>query len=160
MGRKFLDWYQKKIWTPWGKVFDIGITTSAALARIASGVKAEVSGEDSEYSNGNGSLMRILPVALRFAGEPTVLLDRVHRASAITHRHQRSQMACGLYALVTRELLAGVTPVEAVARGVEGFRRFYMTDPGWADQLDSFQSVIAEGLGTRPEAEIRSSGYV
>ncbi|HEY5505370.1 MAG TPA: ADP-ribosylglycohydrolase family protein, partial [Sedimentisphaerales bacterium] len=43
--------------------------------------------------NGNGSLMRILPVALRFANEPSErLLEFVHRASVITHRHPRCAM--------------------------------------------------------------------
>jgi ADP-ribosyl-[dinitrogen reductase] hydrolase len=161
MGKRFVGWYQEKVWTPWGKVFDVGLTTSRALARIANGVRAEVAGEDGQHSNGNGSLMRILPVAFRFAEQPLpVLLDHVHRASAITHRHPRSQLACGFYALVTRELLAGVKPTDAFERAIHGFRRFYEPDPYWAAELDHFQLLLAGDLGTRPESEIDSSGYV
>jgi ADP-ribosyl-[dinitrogen reductase] hydrolase len=104
--------------------------------------------------------MRILPVALRFAQQPTkALLDRVHRASAITHRHLRSQMACGLYSLVIRELLAGAGPQEAFQRGTAAFRSFYDEDPYWAVELDYFKLAAASDLGNRPESQIDSSGY-
>src|SRR5882672_6280854 len=117
MGKRFLAWYREELWTPHGRVFDVGVTTSRALSRISSGVPAEVAGGDDQYSNGNGSLMRILPVSLRFSGAPTKqFLDRVHRASAITHRHPRSLLACGLYSLVIRELLAGVDANTAVSQ--------------------------------------------
>ena len=161
IGRRFVGWYREELWTPWGKVFDVGVATSQALARIANGMRAEVAGGDGQYSNGNGSLMRILPVALRFSTESTkTLLDRVHRASAITHRHIRSQMACGLHSLVVRELLFGTVPQEAVKRGIKAFQAFYESDPYWAAELDYFQQLLAADLGTRPESEIESGGYV
>ena len=64
MGRRFVDWYNAERWTPWGKVFDIGMTTRSALLAVARGTKADLAGGITESSNGNGSLMRILPVAL------------------------------------------------------------------------------------------------
>src|SRR5262249_28811323 len=135
--------------------------TSQALARIANGVRAEVAGGDGQYSNGNGSLMRILPVALRFAHQPIkTLLDRVHRASAITHRHVRSQMACGLYSLVIQKLLAGSNPEEAFEQGCNAFNAFYDADPYWAVELDYFRLATARDLKMRPESDIDSSGYV
>lgn len=161
MGKRFVAWYHEGLWTPWKRVFDVGVATSQALTRIANGMRAEVAGGDGQFSNGNGSLMRILPVALRFAQQPTkALLDRVHRASAITHRHSRSQMACGLYSLVIRELLADYGPQEAFKRGIAAFRSFYEPDPYWAAELDYFQLAMAGDLATRPESEIDSSGYV
>src|SRR6476659_8896149 len=57
MGDRFLRWYREELWTPHGKVFDIGVATSQALARISTGVKAECAGGNHPYSNGNGSLM-------------------------------------------------------------------------------------------------------
>ncbi len=161
IGRRFVAWYHEGLWTPWNKVFDVGVATSQALARIANGVRAEVAGGDGQYSNGNGSLMRILPVALRFAPQPTkTLLDRVHRASAITHRHMRSQMACGLYSLVIQKLLAGSNPEQAFEQGRNAFNAFYDADPYWAVELDYFRLATARDLRTRPESEIDSSGYV
>src|SRR6266404_1872624 len=155
MGNRFLAWYREELWTPHGRVFDVGVTTSRALSRISSGMRAEVAGGDDQYSNGNGSLMRIIPVSLRFANEPTKqFLDRVHRASAITHRHPRSLLACGLFSLVIRELLGGMDGKTAVARTLGNFRAFYEPDPYWGAELEYFQLLLARDLGDRPESEI------
>jgi ADP-ribosylglycohydrolase len=161
MGKRFVAWYQEKLWTPWGRVFDVGMTTARALGLIANGIRAEVAGGDGESSNGNGSLMRILPVVLRFSDFPTKqLIDRVHRASAITHRHPRSQSACGLHSLVVRELLNGALPSEALKAGLNAFRAIYGPDPNWAVELDHFQLMLSGDLAKRHESDIHSSGYV
>ena len=161
MGKRFVRWYHEELWTPHGKVFDIGSTTSRALARITSGGRAELAGGDDQFSNGNGSLMRIIPVSLRFANSPTkLMLDRVHRASAITHRHPRSQMACGLFTLVIRELLNGSDASNALVNALSGFRSFYEHDPWWAAEFDYFQLLLPGDLARRRESEIDSDGYV
>ncbi|HEX5219968.1 MAG TPA: ADP-ribosylglycohydrolase family protein [Verrucomicrobiae bacterium] len=161
MGKRFCAWLREELWTPHGKVFDAGTTTVNALSRIAAGTRAEVAGGDSQLSNGNGSLMRILPVSVRFAALSTrELLDRVHRASALTHRHARSQMACGLFTLVIRELLRGHNASDAFTNALAAFRAFYEADPWWSVELDSFQSLLAGDLLSRREQEIASSGYV
>jgi ADP-ribosyl-[dinitrogen reductase] hydrolase len=161
MGKRFVRWYREELWTPHGKVFDVGVATSRALARIATGMRAEVAGGDDQFSNGNGSLMRIIPVSLRFANRPTKeLLDRVHRASAITHRHPRSQMACGMFTLVVLELLDGKPAPDAYASALTAFRTFYETAPWWAAEFDYFQLLLAGDLARRPESEIESGGYV
>ena len=161
MGERFLAWRREEMWTPWGKVFDVGTATSQALGRIASGVRPEMAGGGEENSNGNGSLMRILPVVLRFAQLPIAkLTDRIHRASAITHRHPRSQMACGLYALLVRQLLESTQPDEAFRKASDEFRAFYDADPWWGAELQSFQLLLAGDMAERPESEIDSGGYV
>jgi ADP-ribosylglycohydrolase len=161
MGRRFLAWSRAELWTPHGRVFDIGNTTARALSRIGAGVRAELAGGDSEFSNGNGSLMRIIPVSLRFGDMPTkVFLDRVHRASGITHRHPRAQLACGLYSLVIRELLTGIDKRTAGDRALQSFRQHYEADPYWAVELDDFKVLLDGKLDQRPESEIISGGYV
>lgn len=62
MATKFLQWYNTEIWTPHGRVFDIGIATSQAIHRISKGTSPTLCGGTSEFDNGNGSLMRILPL--------------------------------------------------------------------------------------------------
>lgn len=161
MGKRFVRWYQEEIWTPHGKTFDVGVATARALTRIANGMRAEVAGGDDQFSNGNGSLMRILPVSLRFANLPIKqAIDRVHRASALTHRHPRSQMACGLFTLVVRELLKGNNAYNAYCAGLSAFREFYESDPWWSAEWDYFQLLLAGDLARRPESEIDSGGYV
>lgn len=160
MGTRFTRWKTDAYWTPHHHVFDIGIATSQALSRIAAGTPAELAGGADEYSNGNGSLMRILPVALWFATAPTgTLLDAVHRASSITHRHPRSQMACGLYALLVRELLVGLAPEEAYHRALICFADVYQQAPYAAERLH-FQQLGAKQFANLPDSAIGSSGYV
>lgn len=161
MGRRFVRWYEAEIWTPHGKVFDVGVATAQALTRIAQGARAESAGGDGQYSNGNGSLMRIIPVSVRFADTPVKeALDRVHRASAITHRHPRSQLACGFFTLLIRELLQGRTPAEAYTGAIRQFRAFYESETWWSAEFEFLQLLLAGDLGSRPETEISSGGYV
>src|SRR5215471_988863 len=130
IGKKFLKWYENGLWSAHGDVFDVGLTTADALILLKQGVPAEQAGGQDEYSNGNGSLMRILPVAIRFADEPIpALVDRVGRASAITHAHERSRMACSFYALVVKQLLEGVEPRTAWERGGAVFCKTFSSSP-------------------------------
>jgi ADP-ribosyl-[dinitrogen reductase] hydrolase len=69
IAEKLVAWRKAEIWTPHGKVFDIGLTTQRAIGILAE-ILATGNVEDltnlrdeaDEYSNGNGSLMRILPL--------------------------------------------------------------------------------------------------
>lgn len=94
MQNRFLDWRDRGLYAVDGKVFDIGNTTSQAL-EMGWGI-------DREDANGNGSLMRILPLA--FA--PCGFWD-VQRASAITHAHWMSCESCVIYVGIAKELLEG-----------------------------------------------------
>jgi ADP-ribosyl-[dinitrogen reductase] hydrolase len=105
--RRALAWLVGPDYKP-GPVFSIGGTTEGALTRIADGVAAEAAGGADENNNGNGSLMRILPVALVGSGlEPATLVDWSFRSSAVTHRHPRSLVTCALYTLLAAELING-----------------------------------------------------
>ncbi len=156
MGRRFLSWYQDGVWTARGDVFDVGLTTSDALIRIRNGVPAEDAGGRDEHSNGNGSLMRILPVALRFANESDESIKhRTARVSAITHAHPRSRMACTYYGLLVRELLSGMAPMEATIKTQDAFSRVFSGSP----ELRKFAHLVGD-LSTKSEDWIVSTGYV
>ncbi len=160
MAQRFVSWSNAELWTPWGIVFDIGNATSSALDRVQEGVSAEQAGGVDENSNGNGSLMRILPIALRFANEPPErLLELSHRASTITHRHPRSQLACGFYCLLAARLLKGDAPDAAHATAIQIASGFYRQPP-FAAEVPHFAKVFSPKLAALPEPEIESSGYV
>ena len=55
-------------------VFDIGAQTSTALNRLGAGIPPESSGPSDERHNGNGSLMRVLPLALWHRGDDRELM--------------------------------------------------------------------------------------
>jgi ADP-ribosylglycohydrolase len=157
MGKRFVQWLDHALWSPWGDVFDVGMTTCDALRRISDGITAEQAGGRDEQSNGNGSLMRILPVALRFAGQPVEQLrSYLERASAITHGHARSQMACVFYGLVTRELAAGSHPRAAIASARPAFLETYEQ----VSEAGTFRHILNDDFCSLPEGEIVSTGYV
>jgi ADP-ribosyl-[dinitrogen reductase] hydrolase len=160
MGSRFVRFSKEGYWTPYGRVFDIGGTTRRALKRIAPGARPELAGEDDENSNGNGSLMRILPVALLFSGRPVPeLLDYAHRASSLTHRHTRSKMACGFYCLIACALLEGATPADAYLYAVEQALRVYQVPP-YGAELPRFQRLLDGKIARIPRDNVRSTGYV
>jgi ADP-ribosylglycohydrolase len=160
MGQRFVRWEGEGHWTPHGRVFDIGIATSHALSRLAMGTPPEEAGGADEFSNGNGSLMRILPMALWFVdASPEIVAASAHKASALTHRHPRSQMACALYCLIVRELLAGASPTNALHAALTACAAVHHRPPFAAERFH-FRQLESVRLADLPEAQIASSGYV
>lgn len=158
---KFERCYSEGLWTPYGKLFDIGSTTANAIRMMKSGTLPELAGGDGELSNGNGSLMRILPVCLRFHNKPSeVLLNYLHRASSLTHRHPRSLMACGFYGLIIRRILADDIGSDAYSNGLSEFKEFYGWGSRTLSEFNQFESLLTGDLYYRFEKEISSGGYV
>ena len=158
MSRRFVQWAHASHWTPHGVVFDIGIATSRAIRQMSEGVPPLQCGGRTEHDNGNGSLMRIIPVCLRFAGEePEVMLRRIEEASSITHAHPRTLIACGFFGLFVRELLAGMSPPEALRSARKEFIQQYSSR--WPQEMPDF-SPLDELLALSPAERIGSSGYV
>lgn len=94
MRQRFEGWLRMGDYAVDGYVFDVGWTTRDALE---SG-----HGMDDERSNGNGSLMRILPLALTDATD-----DEIREVSAITHAHRVSKEACVKLVHFARTLIDG-----------------------------------------------------
>jgi ADP-ribosyl-[dinitrogen reductase] hydrolase len=107
LGRRFVAWAERGAYAVGGVVFDIGIATGAAVRRLAAGTPALAAGADGERSNGNGALMRTLPLVLWHRGDDAALLTDAMLQSRVTHGHPRSQVCCGLYALWARRILDG-----------------------------------------------------
>ena len=69
MGELFIRWLNEGYWTPWGETFDVGNSTMSSIRRLMKGVPPEEAGGRGEHDNGNGSLMRIIPVGIFFASQ-------------------------------------------------------------------------------------------
>jgi ADP-ribosyl-[dinitrogen reductase] hydrolase len=157
IAERFVRWSDDGLWTAWGEPFDIGATTGDALNRIRNGTPTVKAGGQDEYSNGNGSLMRILPVAIRFASEPIEsFAEHIEKVSAITHGHARSRMACVFYGLVVRQLLQGWQPRPALDAARAEFTGWYER----AASFSHFRDVLENDLMTLRDQDIASSGYV
>lgn len=161
IARRFVEWYQDGYMTPFGESFDIGGTTSVAMKRLIHGVAPFKAGPTDAESNGNGSLMRILPATLFFAHESDyTMIQRICEVSKITHGHPRSQLACSLYSLFVKELLKGSSPHEAYETMILKSQTVFFIDPKVGKQLSHFKRIISGELPDLPESEIKSGGYV
>jgi ADP-ribosyl-[dinitrogen reductase] hydrolase len=103
--RRLVNWYEHGYLAVDGRVFDVGIQTRRAIARFQTGSPALACGPSQERDNGNGSLMRVLPLALWHLGSDAELIDDARKQSRITHGHARSQLSCALYCLWVRYTL-------------------------------------------------------
>ncbi len=160
MGQLFVRWLNDAYWTPWGDVFDIGGATHSGIKRMIRGIAPEKAGVDNEWDNGNGSLMRILPVSIYFAGYPVPdILSAAHRASSLTHRHTRSLIACGIYSLMVSALLKDESPYDSYIYAVNQAKINYDKRP-YSDELVHFKRIMTGDIHKLPEDEIQSSGYV
>jgi ADP-ribosylglycohydrolase len=116
-GERIANWYQQGYMAVDGLVFDVGIQTRQAIHVMLAGTPAEQAGPVGERANGNGSLMRVLPLALWHRGSDTELVQLAQQQSLPTHGHLRSQVCCALYCLWARRTLQAVADPwqEAVA---------------------------------------------
>ncbi|SET32560.1 ADP-ribosylglycohydrolase family protein [Hymenobacter actinosclerus] len=154
-------WYYEQLWTPHGVVFDIGITTREALSRLQADDDLVLAGGTDEYSNGNGALMRILPLAFYQVDAP--LKERfqlIHDVSAITHGHIRSAVACFLYLEMARHLRAGLAPAAAYAELCrQAPTQLYELQIS-AAEADKFERLLSGRLPDVAATAIDSGGYV
>ena len=151
LGRRFVNWYDWGYLAVDDHVFDIGNQTAHALNALRSGIPAAEAGPREERHNGNGSLMRVLPLALWHAGTEEELASLAARQSLVTHGHARSQLCCALYCLWARSTLAGVS--DAYLHAVATFRRIVAGDAVLGEEFEK---------QVRPDAPPggRGSGYV
>lgn len=102
---RLLRWADQGYLAVDGDVFDIGMQTARAMHRLRGGASPLVSGGAGERECGNGSLMRVLPLALWHTGPDDALVRDAHQQSLPTHAHARNQVACAYYCLVARGYL-------------------------------------------------------
>lgn len=168
MGR-FADWQFKGDYTPFGYAYDQGRTCLEAIYSYAKGADVEHCGQTGERSNGNGSLMRILPVCLYAYGQEKTgtitvseALEIVHKVSALTHAHLRSKMACGIYYFLVKAVLDGRGSLqERLQKGMDEARVYYEKDITNLVELAYYGKLFnMESLRLTTEEQINSSGYV
>lgn len=170
IGQSFVKWKNYGHWTPHGKVFDIGIATSQAIHRISKGTPATLCGGTSEFDNGNGSLMRILPLLFYFKDiSIEKRFDSVKDVSSITHGHIRSVLACFIYLELALEILKEKDKWEAYRAMQKTVREFLDQNPICSqEEMEKFHRILELKVGeynlaplsTLKEEEISSSGYV
>ncbi|QSW87099.1 ADP-ribosylglycohydrolase family protein [Flavobacterium endoglycinae] len=161
IARNFVKWYSGNLWTPHGKVFDIGIATRHAILNITKGHQPDLCGGFSEEDNGNGSLMRILPLVFYLQNENDieVIYQKVKEVSSITHAHFRSVFACFIYVIYCLEILKDKDKFEAYTDMKSILSKFLEDKKYNPAEVQLFDRVLKNDI-LYVESEIQSSGYV
>ena len=162
---KFCNWANDGVYTPYGDMFDIGISTRKALLRYMLNKESPLlCGGQEETENGNGSLMRILPGIFycqynwRKEDFFSQGLPVIHNLSALTHAHPRSMVGCGLYACAVSSLL-DFRDKNAVIAGIKRAAAYYRQTE-FQQELRHYESLWSKEFPSLPASEIRSTGYV
>ncbi|MCI1187335.1 ADP-ribosylglycohydrolase family protein [Hymenobacter sp. DH14] len=164
--RRSINWLYQSYWTATGVTFDVGNATRAAIDRLQRGVEPTKAGPNSEYDNGNGALMRILPLAFHDVWRAEKLdlnaaWTLTENVASVTHGHPRSTLGCFLYLLVARGLLAGLAPAEACTQMRELANPWLENGSIPAVVEDRHYETTLNGkLSQLKEDQISSSGYV
>jgi ADP-ribosyl-[dinitrogen reductase] hydrolase len=126
--RRLVAWATDGLWAVDGHVFDIGNQTSDAVRELLSGASPSQSGFVRPDGKGNGSLMRVLPLAMWHCGEDEALVNDAHAQSVVTHGHITNQVCCALYCLWARRMLQGIPRDKAYQSAVATLRNIYGDD--------------------------------
>jgi ADP-ribosylglycohydrolase len=144
----FVRWYRSGEYTPFGYAFDIGNTVQRAISRYCRDENPFICGGTSESDNGNGSLMRIMPICLYcyqkgLKGDKIdAAIQIIHDVSGLTHNHLRSKIACGLYYFIVCEILDGTGNLtnrlqSALNRGFA----YYQSNAEATEELNRFSRI-------------------
>jgi len=161
IGQNFVKWSHEGYWTPYGVVFDIGIATSNAIWKIYNGTSPELAGGIDERDNGNGSLMRILPLLFYLLDKPVEYRFNITKqVSSITHRHIRSVISCFYYLEFARQILERKDKFEIYKNLQSKITNFLTSLSINKNEVVLFDRLLKEDINKLPEEKIYSSGYV
>jgi ADP-ribosyl-[dinitrogen reductase] hydrolase len=153
--RRYLRWYREGRLACTGRCFDIGNTVVAALRRFER-TGDPMAGNPHPSYGGNGSLMRLAPIPLAFAGEPLEAIRRAGEMSRTTHAAPEPVDACRYYAGLIVGALQGEPKEALLAAG-------YAPVPGLWERTPLAPAIAAVAGGSfkdKHPPEIRGTGYV
>jgi ADP-ribosylglycohydrolase len=162
IARSFVDWLYHNRWTPHGEVFDVGNTTGAALRNLKEGATPERSGLTGSASNGNGALMRIMPLLFEVKDLDDAM-DRyqvIGKVAAITHGHIRSRLSCFYYLEYARSLLQGDQPREAYHQSNQNLLELMDKLNIDASEASHFNRLTGGNIDQLEDSDIGSGTYV
>ncbi len=155
----FIAYMDNGKFTPGDEMFDIGRTTQLSIEKMKLGVSPIECGMKSENDNGNGSLMRILPLAfVKEKKSVEQMSEYVKNISALTHGHIRSIIACEFYVEMAYSLYKGNGKEDAYRSAIK-----YITDKyssSYPEEMQIYSRVLSEKVLECNANEIRSTGYV
>lgn len=157
--QKFIAWLRNAQYCLFDEPIGIGKQILRAIEQYETSGDIHTCAGIEERDNGNGSLMRILPVCLYCHGmDAEKAIEIIHAASALTHRHMRSKIACGLYFFLCEAILSENSCLESrMQSGIDRGFLFYKNEP----ELSHYRRIRSlADLKEIHRDDIASSGYV
>lgn len=157
---KFCAWLLKNKFTTDGKVFDVGLTTNKAIKLyVNTSLDAVQCGGSSIRDNGNGSLMRMMPVCFYLSKanlseeEESEIINNV---SSLTHAHEISKLGCFIYYQYIKNLLNGMSKNDAYeAMCNYDYSKFYSLD-----SIECYNNLLSHNIKNESIDNIKSGGYI
>ena len=145
---RYWDWYRNGAYSSTGDCFDIGSTVRQALQRYKT-TDEPFSGSTDPYSAGNGSIMRLAPVAMAYYPNQHFVWHYAAESSRTTHAAAECLDACRLLGDILYQALSGAGKAETLLSTAP--ERF---------QAESIQKIARGDYREKTDANIRGTGYV
>ena len=157
---RYVQWWKTGKYSVNGRCFDIGITTRSALSQFVANKNALTSGDRSDRASGNGSIMRLAPVPIRFGHLYADQLDELSRlaeeSSIPTHASDQCVAACRYLATVLAALIHGEDRDEVLSPNWKSLQQLNDIKP-----LHPLIQEIAQGSFRQKQPPvIQGSGWV
>ncbi|WP_051203681.1 ADP-ribosylglycohydrolase family protein [Hugenholtzia roseola] len=161
LAQNFCKWLYQAHWTAHGKVFDVGNTTRRAIRKLKDGTAPLLAGESTEDSNGNGSLMRILPLLFYVQNLPIEKrFDWTKKVSSLTHAHIRSVMACFYYIEFAKKILEKKEKMQIYRELQKELPAFFQSQGIDPKEIAIFDRLLKEDITAANPDSILGTGYV
>lgn len=152
---KYWQWYREGHLSSTGRCFDIGNTVRAALSEFQK-TKETYCGSTDPRNAGNGSIMRLAPVPLFFAGNPQEAIAKSAESSRTTHGTITAVDACRYLGALLVGAIQGVSREELLSS-------YYSPIPGYWQEyplVAEIDEIAAGSFKRREPPEIKGTGYV
>ncbi|MFZ2987325.1 ADP-ribosylglycohydrolase family protein [Ideonella sp.] len=143
---RYTNWWQWGYLSSTGECFDIGMTVCRALQRFMV-TQDPMAGDTHPNSAGNGSLMRLAPIALKFAPDLQQVRHFSRLSSATTHAAAEALDCCELLGELLHRALAGLSKPELLQA----------TTTSYASEKVS--QLAQTEYRSKPLERIKGSGY-
>lgn len=154
----FYYWLHDAKYTATDEVFDAGRTCIQAIINYTKGNEPLDCGLKGEDNNGNGSLMRILPIALysyyKKISEKEII-KLTNDISSLTHAHEISRLGCYIYIRYVMYLLEGYSKIEAYNL-IQNIDYSSYSD----ESIEKYNRILKDNIKKCPLDDISSRGYV
>jgi len=144
---RYANWYEWGYWSSTGICFDIGMATKGAIHQFLL-TGDPLSGSSDPQSAGNGSLMRLAPIALRYGHDEALVQDMAALSSSTTHAATECLDACRVFSV-------------ALSRALRGLPRSNVLNLGHLPiESERIRALVASDHASKSTAQVSGSGYV